>query len=953
MTDGWPGWRFGRENMGEIVRYVSPARTRGLVPLDCLGPWEKSREGSERGRKLYEALLSHRIIYAKEPFNPTGPEQRIRGPEETIQGPATCLDLAVTLSSMAVVADMRPVIAIRTDQRPHALVVLDIRAPISGSAAAAVPPWFIQDPDHSGVWHLSPDLLWEGQELDFGSSWLIIDVARTARRPPPFQTLLPEEGAPFDAVTQNVEFGELGLGGTVGSQWSLVDVTRAGDGQAPYVPPSTAPPIHSYLPAMPAFRPYPSRAQVLSELRGIVGPDKPPAVVVLHAPSGYGKSMLAHRLAQAAGGCGWFLSATDDKVLTRSLAEAERQEKALRDAATGNAAVGEKPDAGEDKALGSAALERLRDTDQPWATVLDNCNTSPHTRGLGELVPRPRNLGQFVLITTTHADWKDYASENGWPVKELRPLESRDLDELGLPRSVHKAVGGQPLVAQALEALQENAVALPDKPVTDGLQLVWNLVLDARASAPDVVTLARLLAWCPPEPMSLARLLAASGIDPRSHAGTALARSGLAILSSPSANPGLQMHGLFAETIRAQTWRDSPNQAAEAISRLLTSPEGRDCLIFAADATALERLEGGEQPGEADRAAAVLGDRSRSGMLWYGLGHVRERRGPVAMSGPHFRCAVADLDQSRHPYEVAESLIGQARIVFQSNKSTAEQLADARNAIAEGRRLLESLIFADARQLSEQANALSLLILQKLMTNEGDLEKRKAQLFEIRERLWLSYIERLGMVREGRSGPITRDPPAATDGLGAERAFYNLAGSNIHLAKVNHALSTQLSASSGVDEDSRVGGLLRDAEEALDQAELVYAAVRGLRENRYGGRAHPHLAACIQGQATVAYFRAVLLGKVGYLADSIGFAGLAMEQRIKVAAGLTGPGSAEILNDIDVGKSLDFTIKVAVVSAYARQPTAAAAADVVMSVYGEASDEWRGRPVQEEGGSDG
>ncbi len=954
MTDGWPGWKLSRDNVAEIARYVSPARTRGLVPLDCLSPWDSPRQGLERGRRLYNALLSHRIIYAMEPFNPNGLEQRIRGPEQTIQGPATCLDLALVLSGMAIAADMRPLVAIRTDDRPHALVVLDIRAPISGSARAAIPPWFIEHhadsiehPEGSGVWHLDQDLLREGRELDIGSSWLIIDAGRAARQLPQFQTRLPEEGAPFHAVTQNHDFGELGMGGTQGSQWSLVDITRAGYGWPPYIPPSTAPPIHSYLPAMPAFRGYPSRAEVLSELRGIVGLDKPAAVVVLHAPSGYGKSMLAHRLAQAAGGCGWFLNATDDKVLTRALAEAERQEKALQDAAVGNAAVGEKADAGEDKALASAALERLRDTDQPWAIVLDNCNASPHVRGLRELVPRPRSQGQFVLITTTHAEWKDYADKNGWQVKKLRPLKSEDLDELGLPRSVHEAVGGQPLVAQALEVLQENAVALPENPETDGLRLVWDLVLESRVGAQDVIALARLLAWCPPEPMSVAQLLAASGIDPHSQAGVMLARTGLVNISSSSVNPSIQMHGLFAETIRTQTWRDSPAEAARAIWRLLASPEGRNCYIDAADATALERLEGEEEPGEAEQAAAVLDDPSLTGMLLYGLGHVRERRGPVAMSGRHFRRAAAHLDQFRYPYEVAESLIGRARIVFHSGKSTSEELAEARNEIAEGRGLLDPLPDVNARQLSEQANALSLLILQKLVAEESDLEKRKAQLLEIRESLWLSYIERLRIAREGRSEAITRDPPADLDGLGAERAYYNLAGSNIHLAKVNHALSMRLSPSWGTD-DRQVRELLREAQEALDQAEQVYAAVRGLRENRYSGRAHPHLAACIQGQATVAYFRAVLLGEVGYLVDSVGFTNSAMEQRIKVASGLAGPGSAEILDDIDVGKSLDFAIKIAVVSAYARKPAGAAGSDAAMSIYREAADEWLARPAREE-----
>lgn len=163
--------------------------------------------------------------------------------------------------------------------------------------------------------------------------------------------------------------------------------------------------------------------------------DRRAAIVVLQAPQGFGKSMLAHRLALGAdNGCGWFLDATDAKALTALLARAERREEQADEPSDG-----EKPDAGNDRAFASAALERLRNARLPWVVVLDNCNMPPETPGLAELMPVPHRPGQVVIVTTTDGGWLEAAASNGWQPERLSPLDDRDLGDL--PAGLQTAVG--------------------------------------------------------------------------------------------------------------------------------------------------------------------------------------------------------------------------------------------------------------------------------------------------------------------------------------------------------------------------------------------------------------------------------------------------------------------------------------------------------------------------------
>jgi hypothetical protein len=950
MVENWPDWRISSGNAGELARYVDTSHTRNWVPADVRGPWPGPGEGRSRAERLYEELRAHKIGYAHEPWNPRrhreGEEfvyQRIRGPEETMQGPATCLDLALVYAGMALCAGLRPFIGLRTGQDPHALVLLDVRSAVSDMAVADglnAPPLTTARSNDPGVWNVRDPaalLRWDGAE-----GWLLVDVARAARRG--------DAGSARFSEASGWGLAEH-LAGTRGDyQWTVVDVDMvvARSDHASYTPPTglAVPPIHGYLPAVPTFYEYGTRQKVLARLLDLVDATEPgePSVLVLQAPQGFGKSMLAHRLAVAADhGCGWFLTAPDVKSLTASLAMAERQEKELRGGPAATGATGEKPDPGEDRALASGALDRLRNAERPWVVVLDNCDVDPtRTPGLQELVPVPHSLGQTVIITTIDEHWEDYARSRGWIFERLRPLDPDDLGDLGLPPGLSGLIHGRPLIAQALAALQEAGADLPDQADTGGPELVWDLVRKLPGAGPEVTTIARVLAWCPPEPADTARLLTAAGYLAGAQAPPALAachtldQMRFVTLSFPDSGMAVQMHRLFAAAVRSQTWRDDPGLAADIMGRLLTGEAGQELFIGAAEESALSRLERGpgrDDPGEVARAAGYLANPARRGLLWHGLGRVRERRGPVSQSAPHFRTAAELLERGSYPAEVAESLIGPARVVYQNGASSPGELIEARDVAADARRLAGSLTDQVAMQLSEQANALVWLITQKLAQRETDLTARAAALAEVRDNLWQSYERRRRILRpEPRPEPGSN--PALEDGLGSERAFFNLAGVNIQLAKIHHKMANV----TGAQRDAALAEVAED----LDQAARVYEVVRELREQRYAGRAHPHLASCVHGQALVAYFRATLLGDVGQYPAAFGFAGTALEQRRKVAGGLAGPEAAGVLQDNDMNKSVEFMFKLSYTAMAARANDPGDCAAAVGRLLAEVPDEFDG-----------
>ena len=442
-----------------------------------------------------------------------------------------------------------------------------------------------------------------------------------------------------------------------------VDAVAARSDHVPYTPPTglAVPPIHGYLPAIPAFHEYGTRQKLLARLLGLVDAAEPsePAVLVLQAPQGFGKSMLAHRLAVAADhGCGWFLTAPDVKSLTASLAMAERQEKELRGGPAAARATGEKPDPGEDRALASAALDRLRHAERPWVVVLDNCDVDPGPPGLGELLPVPHSPGQLVIITTIDERWEDHARSRAWIFERLRPLDPGDLDGLGLPPGLSDLVNGRPLDRPGPGGTPggRGRTAGPGRLRRPGAGLGSGP--HAGRPGPEVAAIARILAWCPPEPADATRLLTAAGYAAGAApeaAASPRSTSGASSPSFPDTGMAVQMHRLFAAAVRSQTWRDDPGLAADVIGRLLTAEAGQELFIGAAEETALSRLErgpGGEDdPGEVARAAGNLADPQAvacCGTGWAGSGNAAVRwRAPRRTSPRRPGCSGGPAIQPR------------------------------------------------------------------------------------------------------------------------------------------------------------------------------------------------------------------------------------------------------------------------------------------------------------------
>jgi hypothetical protein len=153
-----------------------------------------------------------------------------------------------------------------------------------------------------------------------------------------------------------------------------------------------------------------------------------------------------------------------------------------------------------------------------------------------------------------------------------------------------------------------------------------------------------------------------------------------------------------------------------------------------------------------------------------------------------------------------------------------------------------------------------------------------------------------------------------------------LAGVNVQIAKTAHSLKV---------DDPRV-------ESALAEAAHVYETVRALRQNRYQGRPHGHLASCIHGLAIVDYYRSLLGHPNVDFISVLQTAGAALTQRTEVVVGLYGSAD-DALDDTDVGKSVTFMLKVAALADAKRVDAGSASGRAhVLQTMVEAFEEYEG-----------
>jgi hypothetical protein len=243
-------------------------------------------------------------------------------------------------------------------------------------------------------------------------------------------------------------------------------------------------------------------------------------------------------------------------------------------------------------------------------------------------------------------------------------------------------------------------------------------------------------------------------------------------------------------------------------------------------------------------------------------------------------------------------MIGRSRIVYQRESPSDAELTEARDRAVLAGRLLESVPGPDAANLGEQANALYWLIRRKLVTRKETGERLVADLSEVLTQLELSLDRRLRLAR-GLAADTPLDPPYPefADGLGAERAYYNLAGTYVGLAKARFA--------PGPAPDPRI-------EQDLDRADEVYRTVGELRMQRYRGRAHPHHGSCVHGRAIVDYHRLAMLGRADRVLAACRFVTDGLAERWEVASWTPGASPDQVARDGDVGKSFDLLGKIAV-----------------------------------------
>lgn len=890
MTADWPDWAVSPANVQELARYVDPESRVMPIGAHLRGSWQNSDEGRKRAEELCRLLFERRINHAADPFGDTrsGTDittrmQRVRTPAEVHAGVGTCLDVSLLFAGMAIAADLRPLLGVTLDTNPaHALVVLDLDRPLSATDEFEGPGGWDEG---TNVW--LPESEPRDRDSDWwrrldGERWLIVDVDLLTRQ----GTRFGDEHDDFQTALRMAYRTNLPVAEWSAS-WRLVDVAPAQRSECRYTPPEGAVhyPIHMRLGELTEFRDYPSRAALSS-------PDllREGGILVLHGPGGRGKSMLAQRLAwQADNGCGWLINATDVPTLKASLARAELAERGEQQEVGERA---ERLDPTEIEQLARDALDRLSASELPWVVVLDNCDLHPEHPALAPIVPRPGHPRQVVIVTTRDDRWS--MLDGILPPVEVPPLQPRDFTRLRLPEEL-SAVAPDPLIVEPLTVLHREGSTAGTDPTPQ--HMIWRLVREALEDHPEAIKLARLLAWAPPDPLDVT--------DAPVPAGTAklLADLRFAATSSDTEHDDVteprqrtslvRLHRLFAEAVRDQTWTDEPAIAAGTIRTVLTGEWGRRVLLDSSDQTALRRLE----QGEAERAASASVDPAATGLIWYGLGHVRERRGPVKDSGPYFAAALKRLDPSKWPYEYAEALVGQSRITYQNDKSDGDQLVAAQEGVQQARQLLESVSGSDARQLHEQANALHWLIRRKLLTKTEN-DQLVEDLAEVLRELELSLERRLRLAGRPEDRPLIPPYPTFADGLGPERAYYNLAGTYVQLAKA------RFERAAGVPDD--------DVTSALDTAEAVYRRVADLRRRRYRSRFHPHHAACVHGRAIVEYHRMAMLGQTDRVSEACRLVAASLEARWEVASWTPGITPERVARDGDVGKSFELLGKIAI-----------------------------------------
>jgi hypothetical protein len=802
----WESWNRVTEGHATLARYVAPAALRSLRlagSYDEQGPVERVAE------QLFERLRAQNIKPAAEPRVADRGVQLIRDPRLLLQdGVGTCLDMATTYASMLDEAQIGTLLAVTRD---HAFVVATagrLQQERFPSAVIAL-DGFAQAPDErTGVLVGPAEALTKA--LKNGAA-LAIDAVQALHGYGDY--------AEATAAARRIAASE---------EVRLVDVPylHGEPDFKPFDPTVDRPAIHLYVPDddVPFFA-YPSHAETIEQLRNASG------TVVLRADSGWGKSRIARELARDAPlGAGWFLDASEARVLMKSFADADRNERQEPlEQAAGRARL-------DREGFADSALAQLGRVTDRWVVVLDNADGDPGE--VERLMPRP-GRDQLVLITSTNPDW---GAVPGVRSVELPPIAARDIEAAagGDPdiAVLTELIDGRPLLLRAFQSLLRAsamdgasiAARAPSAAQAGGEErrgptALWAALRAAPAFGEEQLRASAFAAYLPPDRQPLAvfeALAPGSAAAVRTLVDHGLLTYELHLELSADARAAVRMHRLFGAAVRADLEESAPELCDEVVRQIAAEPASRRLLDVRGDLDTVRRLEARLLAQDDPQAPpdAELG-RALHGLAW-----LLELHGQTRDSGDAYERAQRHLEAADLRTLVADCLHGRARIVNQHHQRDPPRLREAVAWAREARRIL----LEEPRQEvnADRCLAMEGLLLQKLAAfPDRDAGQTTLGLLE----------DALRLIEEADENRRNRPEDVRVDEAELARSMFNRAGVRIRLAREQP----------------------EEAARHLDLAQRVYDDVWRARIRIYRRELHPHIAACIAGLAYVAYYRAMLI----------------------------------------------------------------------------------------------
>jgi hypothetical protein len=611
--------------------------------------------------------------------------------------------------------------------------------------------------------------------------------------------LTPERAEPRDLAAAVAEGGRLVDRAVADARHLvLIDVARVNEESelAPYTPDRDSSFIPRSLPAHAGEKElYESQERVCAQLRGRSG------VIVIHGASGTGKTTAAlHLVAEREMGPSLLLDATSGETVAASAAEIAARERGV---------ASNRLDPLERTGDAESLLSRLRTAPGPWCVVFDNADGDP-SKVLG-LLPRPDpERLQTLIVTTTNPSWFQLKLVDVF--ETLDPIDPADVERaLGDDAALAPLVAGRAVTLRAFlrylregdaASLRRHAEGLPDDELRGPAALV-NAALDGRDELRPVL---RRLALLPPDRLPVSEHVA----DGDTMAG--LERLGLVDLEPGAA---ARMHRLVGRAIARVL---GPDGDAPAAAHLLSHKAPFEALSEAADPdllgryTELIKAAFGGRPASADDGLVL----QRAASLMEQRGRIGESRDLAELAVKALRAAEGD-----ELIELADALQSLARWTNQHEARNPDALAEALAQMAWAQRVANRL--GDERRAA-RSRRLEALLRLKVGWLEPDFEEGTRQIVAA-----LTDLEHEADVAE-RSG-------SGVDPAEALRARFNVAGPRVTLAQRSPS----------------------QAGEHLSEADRVYTKVRKGREALYPQSQHPHIAACINGQALVRYTQARLV----------------------------------------------------------------------------------------------